>query len=235
MKNGNPGKGLALTSMVLGILGIVLSFCLGFGVIFAIPGLIISIIGLVKKQGGMAIAGLVLSIIALAIDFIIIKPADTSQMTNQPTTSTTTQQTQTSEDKNKKNEYGIGDLVEIKNKKGDTLYTITITGITKNDYRNPYADGTISEVVDIEYTYENINNPTDLIVSSLGFKIYDSNNTICSTYPSDNIKVAQSIPTGSNCTAVVSYGLPTESNRIKIDYFDNLFINEINGTWVIDI
>ena len=102
MKNGNPGRGLALTSMVLGILGIVLSFCLGFGILLAIPGLIFGIIGLVKKQGGMAIAGLILSIIALAISFVIVKPADTNQMTNQQTTSTTTQQSQTAEDKNKK-------------------------------------------------------------------------------------------------------------------------------------
>ena len=236
MKNVNSSRGLAIASMVLGILGITLSFCLGYGILLAISGLIIGIIALVKKQGGMAIAGLVLSIIALAISFAIVKPIDTSQTGNQQPISTTTEQNKTSQDKSAtKNEYGIGDVVEIKNKKGDVLYTITINNISKNTYRNQYADSNISEVVDIEYTYENLNNPTDLLVSSLGFKVYDSNNTICSTYPSDVLKVAQTIPSGSNCTAVVSYGLPAESNTIKIDYFDNPFINEINATWVITI
>ena len=240
MKNTNSSRGLAIASMVLGILGIVLSFCMGFGIILAIPGLIISIVALIKKQGGMAIAGLILSIIALAIScftsFIIFKPADTTQTTNQPGSAITPKATETRDKNNQKTEYGIGDHVEIKNKKGDVLYTITITNISKNNYRNPYADSTVSEVIDIEYTYENINNTTDLLVSYFTFKVYDSNNTICSIYPSPSDKVAQTIPKGSNCTAIVSYGLPAESNKIKIDYND--FANPYayaTTTWVINI
>ncbi|AMP20850.1 hypothetical protein AZF37_06390 [endosymbiont 'TC1' of Trimyema compressum] len=156
----------------------------------------------------MTIAGLILSIIALAISSTIFKPADTIQTTNQLPDSAITQKATEPRDKNnQKTEYGIGDHVEIKNKKGDVLYTITITNISKNNYRTPYADSTVSEVIDIEYTYENINNTTDLLVSSLGFKVYDSNNTICSTYPSDIIKVAQTIPTGSNQPNPYGYSL----------------------------
>ncbi|WP_162473958.1 hypothetical protein [endosymbiont 'TC1' of Trimyema compressum] len=46
MKNTNSNKGLTIVSMVLGILGIILSFCMGYGIILAIPGLIIGIVAL---------------------------------------------------------------------------------------------------------------------------------------------------------------------------------------------
>lgn len=65
---GNDSKGLAIASLVLGIVGLLLNFCLGvLGIIFAIIGLILGIIAIVKKQGGMAIAGTVLSTIALLV------------------------------------------------------------------------------------------------------------------------------------------------------------------------
>ncbi len=54
--------GLAIASLVMGILGIVLCCC-GFGFIAAPLGLIFGIISLVKKRGGkgMAITGIILS------------------------------------------------------------------------------------------------------------------------------------------------------------------------------
>jgi hypothetical protein len=71
----NPSNGKAVASMVLGIIGAV---CIVFGV-YAFIGMIVSIIGLVlgisaKKQSpsGMATAGIVLSIIALALCAITV-------------------------------------------------------------------------------------------------------------------------------------------------------------------
>lgn len=67
--DGNkPGKGLSIAGMVLGILSIILCACnAGF---LAIPGLICSIIGNKKSKNGLAIAGIVTSIIGLLI-FIV--------------------------------------------------------------------------------------------------------------------------------------------------------------------
>lgn len=66
-------KGLAIASMVLGIVSLVVGCCLSFlGIPTAIAGLVTGIISLVKKKGGkgFAIAGVIMS--AIAIVFIVI-------------------------------------------------------------------------------------------------------------------------------------------------------------------
>lgn len=72
----NPGKGYGITSMVLGIVALVL-FCFWYVVIPAsIVGCALAGVGLKKSKdagmgNGMAVAGLVCSIIALAIYLIL--------------------------------------------------------------------------------------------------------------------------------------------------------------------
>lgn len=66
-------KGLAIASMVLGIVSLVVGCCASYlGIPTAIAGLITGIISLVQKKGGkgMAIAGVIMS--AIAIVFIVI-------------------------------------------------------------------------------------------------------------------------------------------------------------------
>lgn len=61
-------KGLSITSMILGILALVLSCCVPYLPIFlSVAAIILAIMALAKKQGlkGMAIAGLICAIIAL--------------------------------------------------------------------------------------------------------------------------------------------------------------------------
>lgn len=60
-------KGMAIASMVLGIVGLVLS-CLVIGIIPCVIGLILGIVVLVKQKAGqgMAIAGIVTSLIGIA-------------------------------------------------------------------------------------------------------------------------------------------------------------------------
>ncbi len=61
---------MATASLVLGIL----SFLIGFiwytwsGIILAAAGIICGIVGIYQKQGGLAIAGLIVSIAGLALD-----------------------------------------------------------------------------------------------------------------------------------------------------------------------
>ncbi|AMP20366.1 hypothetical protein AZF37_03560 [endosymbiont 'TC1' of Trimyema compressum] len=70
-------KGLAIASLVLGIIGILTSFfCMCFMPFIApflgIPGLVLGIIGIRKKEGGMAIAGTILSSITLILSLIFL-------------------------------------------------------------------------------------------------------------------------------------------------------------------
>lgn len=72
-----PKDGFATASMVLGIVGVVLSFCV-IGIIPAIIGLILGIISKVRIRrdnlsgGGMALAGIILSAVAIVIFVIIV-------------------------------------------------------------------------------------------------------------------------------------------------------------------
>ena len=69
MEKKNKGTGLAVTSMILGIVGLVTS-CVAVGGILCIVGLIFSIPALVRSRSGIAVAGLVTSIIG-TIFFIL--------------------------------------------------------------------------------------------------------------------------------------------------------------------
>lgn len=65
-------QGLAIASMVLGILSIIL--CCIFGGVLALPGLILGIISLVSKRdgSGMAIAGIITSIFGLLLGVFMV-------------------------------------------------------------------------------------------------------------------------------------------------------------------
>jgi hypothetical protein len=67
-----PGKGLSIASMVLGIVSIVL--CCIYGGVLGIPGLILGIIGMKNnpQSKGMAIAGIITSIIGIVILIALI-------------------------------------------------------------------------------------------------------------------------------------------------------------------
>jgi hypothetical protein len=68
---GNGKEGLAVASLVLGILSVLL-FCFWyFGIVCAILAIIFGVIGKNSIQRGMAIAGIVLGAIGLAIDLLI--------------------------------------------------------------------------------------------------------------------------------------------------------------------
>lgn len=70
-QNVNESNGMAIASLVLGILGFLGSCC--YGGILGIPGLILGIIALKKGQSkGMAIAGIVLSVLSIVISVAIV-------------------------------------------------------------------------------------------------------------------------------------------------------------------
>lgn len=67
-----PSKGMAIASLVLGIISVVL--CCIYGGILGVPGLILGILGMKKtpEAKGMAVAGIVLSIIGIVLLIITI-------------------------------------------------------------------------------------------------------------------------------------------------------------------
>ena len=69
-KQNVPGQGLAIASMVLGIVSLVAwpIASLGFALIFGVIGLLLGVIARIQgNNGGMCIAGIVLCIIPVAL------------------------------------------------------------------------------------------------------------------------------------------------------------------------
>ncbi len=68
------GKGLAIASLILGILGI-LCCCIGIGALFGLVGMILGILAIRKADSstkGLAIAGLIVSIIGLLLGVYVL-------------------------------------------------------------------------------------------------------------------------------------------------------------------
>lgn len=64
----NPNNGMAIASLICGIVGILSCCCCGIGFILGIVGLILAIVSKGKnggKMSGLAIAGLICSIVAI--------------------------------------------------------------------------------------------------------------------------------------------------------------------------
>ena len=70
-QSGSDSGSLGVVGLVLGILSIICGCCGPLGVIMGIPGIICSIFGNKQKSSGMAIGGLICSIIGLILGFVV--------------------------------------------------------------------------------------------------------------------------------------------------------------------
>lgn len=68
----NATPSISIAGLVMGIVSIVLMCCCGSGIIFAIPGLIMSIIGNKQTKTGVGTAGLVCSIVGIVLNILSI-------------------------------------------------------------------------------------------------------------------------------------------------------------------
>lgn len=139
-----------------------------------------------------------------------------SDATTSNTSTSTDSQTKTSEVA----KYKLNDDIFIKNSSGE--YRIKFTNVYETSDRNQFSDIVANKVVIIEYEYENISLPDDLLVDDWSFKLYDKENNSLETYPVDT-KYSGSVGTGRKATASVAYALNSDSNYIELDYYDNMF------------
>lgn len=68
----SKNNALAYVSLVMGILSILLSCCYGIGIVFGIAGLICAIISRRKGGAGVALAGLICSIVGMVFSVLVI-------------------------------------------------------------------------------------------------------------------------------------------------------------------
>lgn len=105
------GKALGITSLIFGIVAVLLS-CIYIGAILGIVAMIIGIIGIIKGNGtGMSIAGLILGFIALFIVCLVVFSEDSDIETIVPNT-----QIQSPAEEENKSEYDSEQQKETESK-----------------------------------------------------------------------------------------------------------------------
>jgi len=129
-------------------------------------------------------------------------------------------------------EYSVGERVVI-SEDGTELYAITINSVKFTDERNEYSDIDPKSVVVINYTYENIAKDEDLYISSLYFKVIDSDGNVCETYPAGTTSYAQGTPLGAKCTADEAYGLMSDGADFKLLFYNDMFGSTADATFLL--
>lgn len=217
------GKGLAIASLVLGILAIVNSFIPFLNVvsyIFAILAVIFGIIGIVKKTGrGMAIAGLVMGILSFIIATSINN--STSKVINEAVQETNSGY----KDVNGKTKFLLNEsFINSKEK---------ITMIESNtDFRDysPYA--TIKpgyKVIMAKFEIENVttSNDDEIYVSGYDFHAYADGEAVESFYSANDTykDISATLSKGKKTSGYVFYEVPENASEITIEYNPNFWVD----------
>ena len=223
------GKGLAIASLVLGIIAIVNSFIPIINFVAYILGalaIIFGIIGIVKKKGAMAIVGLVLGGVALITATIInmstasvvddaLKDTGLSEVTEK-----------TKSTKPKKNSYGLGETFVF-----DELEITLDSTYSFATINNRFSDLNGRDVIRLGATVKNLSEETHSL-NMFFYDLFGSQGTeleTVSAYFDDNIDYAGDLrPDASYHTNFYilydgngKYGIDFDnySQKINVEFF----------------
>lgn len=171
-----------------------------------------------KKSKKNALIFLIAGVICFFISFAMAPASPTTEKTGD---SNTGEVVDGDEDTDQEEEvYKIGDVIKVSTSNGS--YSLTITGVTETDERNEFSDTKADRVIIVDYAYENIDVDDELYIFESNFKAYDADNNSLETYPAD-IKSADSISAGRKTTGQMAFALNNSTNKIELEYFDNMF------------
>lgn len=211
---------MGTASLILSIIALLVSFSFfkDLSLILAVLGIVLGAISLFKKKNkGMCVVGIILAVISLITVFS--EPTDTETTSSNPN--------------NNVQQCTVGDTITVKNTSGDD-YTLQITSIKETKERNEYSDKNPKQVFVIDYTYTCNKASDGLYVSDMNFKIIDENGEIGETYPVD-VKDPQEITAGTTCKAQMAFGINNKSQKIKLQFFDNMFDGNPTAIYELDI
>lgn len=233
-------SGLAVASLVLGIVGLLLS-CVGIGGILGIIGLALGIISLAKKNDGkgMAIAGVVLCSITTLIfvglslsvkDAIsnsdiatVVTPSDPesgdiSESVIEPDSEESVAEPYDNESAEmKKTEFSVGEIVDLN---GVNASLLSITESTGGQFNAP-DEGNV--FVLLEFEIEN-NSDKDISVSSImSFEAYCDDYAISQSLSGlmsveNKNQLDGSVAAGKKMNGVIAYEVPADWQQIEVSF-----------------
>lgn len=208
---------MGVSSLVLGIISflVAFSFFKDFSLICGVISIVLGIIAIVKKKGkGMAIAGVILSVLGCVILF---------SGSNSNNSGTITSNNDNNLEKNSQpvatQTLSVGDTWTV-----DGQWKLTIDSVKATADRNQFADVTPQQVVIITYSYENLGYESDFMdglyfdLSQNGdASVIDSTGEMAVSYPGEISKYPQETPVGAKCTgAQACIGLMNSSDTITM-------------------
>lgn len=147
-------------------------------------------------------------------------------------TTITSQEEEQQEKQEEINVYKLNDEVSLWNSEQE--YTIMITGIKEMKERNQFSDKNPSQVFLIDYTYKN-KKGNELYISESNFTIIDEAGEVGDSYPNNISNYPKSVPVGATCKAQMILCVNNKSNKILLQYKDNMFQNKADIVFEIEI
>lgn len=207
------GKVMQLASLILGILGFLISFSFfkDLGIILSILGIVLGGIALKKTESkGMCLIAIMLSFVGLISCF------------SGGSSNNTSTNSQTSNTQNVVQTLKVGDTWNVEGQ-----WKLTIHSVTPTQSRNQYAEKKPAEVFLLTYSYENIGYYNDFYDEDKLFfdlnpdgdaSVIDSAGVMAYSYPADKNGYAQETPNGAKCSnAQAIIAVDNESNTLTMN------------------
>lgn len=117
--------------------------------------------------------------------------------------------------------YSVGERVVLA-KDGKEYLAFTINSVKTTEERNEYSDKTPSQVIVINYSYENLAMDDDAFISSHSFTVVDGDGNVAETYPAGTDIYPQECPVGAKSEGEEAYGLKSAARTIKLRFSEYL-------------
>ena len=212
---------MGIASLVLGIISFLVSFSIfkDLALICGVIAIVLGIIAIVRKKGrGIAIAGVILSVVGCIVLFSSMGEENTGTITESggtdPGNDAQPAEVQT---------LNVGDTWTV-----DGQWKLTIDSVTTTPDRNQFADINPQQVVIVTYSYENLGYENDIMDGlyfdlNMDASVVDAAGEMAVSYPGNISKHPQETPVGAKCTGAQScIGLMNASDTItmKITKYD---------------
>lgn len=219
MKKSN---GLGIASLVLGIIGMLLS-CVFIGIVPAIIGLVLGIVGLCQKDKskGAAIAGTICSAIGIVVFAVVISSAGNTSKENKVEKVGEIEVEEAEEPQEveeKSNIFNVGDVVEAEGLRITFISSETYT--SDNQFMQP-KDG--YEYRKFEFKFENISDSDKSVSSMMDWECYADNAKVDQTWIGDDNGLDATLSAGRMTQGAVYFEVPVGVESIELEYDINFW------------
>lgn len=218
--------GLGIASLILGIIGMLLS-CLAIGIFPCIIALILAIIGLTNKntKNGTCIGGLVCSVIGIGIFLIFVLLIGSSSDSDSVKKVENTSSKQIEVEKEEKEFFTAGESFDAKG----LVVTINELNSEFTDYDDPYGLNELEDgkkYIKASFTFEN-NSDSEKYVSIYDFDCYADGTTCEQHYSFGGDFINTNLSPTRNVSFDTYYIVPADCEVIELEYKINMFSDEI--------